>query len=351
MRESERGRVHRGREREQGFSVYVLNIPRLLDKFGLYGIFRKAGRICDTYIPIQSNRKTKRRYGFVRFARIEEARRCIMLFHGATIRGYKISVRIAKPKKQRQQGRQEQQRTQDCQYPRKRLEWRPKVQDSAQRDRVATFSEEGQTKCFSITGELNKDNEVWLRRSLVGTVEEPRDLASLHSALIGDFDPCIKLSALSSCQFLLTFPSEERMEEALAQKESLFYWFYDVKKWGVEDRCEARRIWLTIVGVPPQGWLWENFKNIAELWGKLVCLGKSATATDSFEAMRVCIVTKILQKINSEIVLSLGSCGYRVTVTETDLVTQVSYLDTKSMSQKEDNYVPGFEDIEGVEES
>ena len=85
------------------------------------------------------------------------------------------------------------------------------------------FSDEGQTTCFSITGEVNKDNEVWLRRSLVGTVEEPRDLASLYSALTCDFDPCIRLSALSSFQFLLTFPSEERVEEVLAQKDALFY--------------------------------------------------------------------------------------------------------------------------------
>jgi len=347
----ERVRVNRGREREQGFSVYVFNILRLLDKFGLYGIFRKAGRIYDTYIPIQSNRKAHRRYGFVRFARFEEARRCIIMFNGAIIRGHKLSVKIAKPKKQQQQGRQKQWKTKDHQYHRQRLEWRPRVQNSAQKGKEAIFIDEGHTKCFSITGEVNKDNEVWLRRSLVRSVEEPRDLASLHSALICDFDPCIKLSALSSCQFLLTFPSEERMEEALAQKDALFYWFSDVKKWGVEDRCEARRIWLTIVGVPPQGWLWENFKNIAELWGKLVCLEKSTTATDSFEAMRICIVTKILQKINSKIVLSLGSCGYRVTVTETDLVTQVRSLDNESMFQKEADYVPGFEDIEGDEES
>ena len=46
MRESER--VREGEGREKGFSVFVLNIPRLLDKFGLYGIFRRAGRVCDT---------------------------------------------------------------------------------------------------------------------------------------------------------------------------------------------------------------------------------------------------------------------------------------------------------------
>jgi len=37
-RESERERGRRGIWREEGFSVFILNIPRMLDKFGLQGI-------------------------------------------------------------------------------------------------------------------------------------------------------------------------------------------------------------------------------------------------------------------------------------------------------------------------
>ena len=96
--------------------------------------------------------------------------------------------------------------------------------------------------------------------------------------------------------------------------------------------------------------MWENFKKIAELWGRFVCLGKSATATDSFEAMKVCIATNIMQKISSEVVLSLGSCGYRITIIEAELVTQVSSLGNKNVILKEMDNVPGFEDIEDIDE-
>uniref|UniRef100_A0A7C9AUC6 Uncharacterized protein n=1 Tax=Opuntia streptacantha TaxID=393608 RepID=A0A7C9AUC6_OPUST len=97
--------------------------------------------------------------------------------------------------------------------------------------------------------------------------------------------------------------------------------------------------------------MWENFKKIAEIWGRFVCLGKSATATDSFEAMKVCIATNILQKINSEVLLSLGSCGYRIIITEAEVVTQVGSLCNKTGIHKEMDHVPGFEDIEDIEES
>ena len=96
-----RGRERmRGRERE--YSVFVLNLPKLLDKYGMYGIFQKAGKVCDTYIPVQKDRRATKRYGFVRFRNGEDASRCIKIFHGATVRGSKLIVTEAKPKRQNQ---------------------------------------------------------------------------------------------------------------------------------------------------------------------------------------------------------------------------------------------------------
>jgi len=141
------------------------------------------------------------------------------------------------------------------------------------------------------------------------------------------------------------------METALKQPEALLQWFSEIKRWGREDGCDSRRVWLNIVGVPPHGWMWENFKMIAELWGKFICLGKSASSKDSFEAMRVCIATNTFRKISSEIVLSLGSCGYRVFITEMDLITQVHNVYNPSRNPNEKEDVPGFEDVADSNES
>ena len=352
--EGVRRRERRSGERKEEFSVFVLNIPRLLDKYGLFGIFQRAGQVYDTYIPVQQNRKGTRKYGFVRFRREEDVRRCIQLFHGAIVRGNKIIVTKANPKRnlqektQRHQGNQNKQVRQSA---RKWWIWRPKDRNATQSGKGDTFKDERETLELSIIGETNEANEEWLCRSLIGRVEEPRELASLSSAIQCDFDPYVKIGALSSFQYLITFPSEARMKEALDQKETLFQWFSDVKRWGVEDRCEARRVWLDIMGVPPQGWMWENFKKIAEIWGSLVCLGKQSTATDSFEVMKVCIATKILSKIQGELVLLLGSCGYRIIVSEAEIVSQAGNFTMRNAIPKEDDHVPGFEDLEDIEES
>jgi len=351
-RESEMREKVRGRERE--FSVFVFNLPRLLDKYGLQGIFQKAGRICDTYIPTFSGRNGNGTYGFVRFRKVEDARRSIQLFPGALIRGNRLHVTKAKPKKRTKQGSQGlkgAQWNEDLGLSKRRVEWRQKVNGTAQRRTSVTFSSEGQSFGLSLIGEISEDKEEWLHRSLVCSVEEPRDLASLSSALMSGYDQDVKLSALSSFKFLLTFPTEERMEDALNHQDELHHWFFEVKRWGVEEFCDSRKVWLAIVGVPPHGWSWENFKKIAELWGRFVCLGKSTAATDSFEVMRVLIATKIFQKINSELLFTLGSCGFRVTITEAEMVTPASPKFSKVDDPQVKEVIPGFEDIEDIDES
>ena len=69
MREKERD------EREGGvsfygrkeFSVFISNLPDKLDKYGLKGIFIKAGKVSDVYIPKGKSVRSRRRYCFGRF--------------------------------------------------------------------------------------------------------------------------------------------------------------------------------------------------------------------------------------------------------------------------------------------
>ena len=118
-------------------------------------------------------------------------------------------------------------------------------------------------------------------------------------------------------------PTDEIMTEVLEHQHELDKWFVDIKKWGMEDCCDTRRVCLDVLGVPPHGWKWENFKSIAELWGRLIYLGKSTLNTDSFEVMRVLVATKTFQRIEAEVLLSVGYGGYKVTVKEAETVSQV----------------------------
>ena len=137
------------------------------------------------------------------------------------------------------------------------------------------------------------------------------------------FGQGFRLTALSSFKFILTFSTVESMSEALEHQQELEQWFIDIKRWGNEECCDIRKVWLDVIGVLPYGWKWENFKQIAELWGRLICLGKSSSNTDSFEVMRVLIATKSFQRIEAEVLLTVGYGGYRVMIKEAETISQM----------------------------
>jgi len=217
------------------------------------------------------------------------------------------------------------------------------------------FSQEDQPYKIRLVGQMNEQNMEWLCRSLVCTVAEPRDLAALSSAIMQGFGQCVRLSALSSVKFLLTFSSQKEMEEALSSLDELYQWFEFIKRWDIAKCCDNRRVWIDILGVPPQGWKWENFKLIAELWGQLICLGKSTNNTESFEAMRALIATDRFCMIDSEILMLVDNCGYRVTIREIKTVCQAVRksphsahyikMDGKDSNNHSNSEVPGFEDL------
>ena len=70
---------------------------------------------------------------------------------------------------------------------------------------MARFSQESQPYKMRLTSQRNKEFEEWLVRSLVCTTVEPRDLATLSSAIFDGFGQCSKICALSSFKFLLAF--------------------------------------------------------------------------------------------------------------------------------------------------
>ena len=350
MRESERWSGG-GRVRRKEFSVFVQNLPHSLDQFGLRGVFQRAGAITDTYIPYQHGSK-KDRYGFVRFYKIEDARRSIQRFHESRIRGRKIYVSMAKPKKQFQQGRRHRKHSQNRDIMARKV-WR-KVERKVKTSTEGNRSQEQANQKFkaTIVGQRNEDVEMWLERSLVCTTEEPRDLATLESAIMEGFGQSFKLRALSSFKFLLTLPTQEALHEALDNHHELDQWFADVKKWGMEECCDTRKVWLEVVGVPPHGWCWEIFKQIAELWGRFICLGKSTSVTDSFEVMKILVATKSFQRIEEEVLLTVGYGGYRVMVKETVTISQ-TYIQVNQSPKNLNDYdrlsnndISGFEDMD-----
>ncbi|KAJ8447085.1 hypothetical protein Cgig2_022814 [Carnegiea gigantea] len=258
---------------QKEFSVFVQNIPEKLDQYGLKGIFRKASIVRDAYIPARRSKCTGRHYGFVRFRSLEEAARSIMMHNNSTVGGSRIRVSIARFEKGR---RRVQSKSPKGKHIKKRgpvrQEWRKKEITKGGDNHDNSQEEYLQV----VKGQVNEELVERLHCSIVCTTDSPRDFGTLASALISGFGLFTKIWALS-------------------------------------------KVWIEVLGVPPHGWHKENFKNIAELWRKLICLERAIDKIESFESMRILIDTAIFKTITGAFVLRIGDSGYRITVKEVGL--------------------------------
>jgi len=135
--------------------VFVGNIPLRLDHYGLKEIFMKAGYVCDTYIPIRRSRQG--RFGFVRFRKEEEARKGIQLFHNAVVRGSKLYVTMANPRRKYQwKSDPDRQRRLGARTLENRKGWRKKGEVH---ERESARVQESQPFKMKVVGEVNQEFE------------------------------------------------------------------------------------------------------------------------------------------------------------------------------------------------
>ena len=236
MREGSWKERNKDMTNSHGFTVFVDNLPQVLDRYGLKGIFRKAESVSDSYIPLKQDRSRKR-YNFVRFWKEEDAMNNILVLNSTTIRGATIRVCMAKYDKGSIDSNANQAFKQSWRRKLKQKERKVWKEKASQANQVRSNHME-QAMTTTLKGEMNAEFMEWLTRSVVCESKEPRDLEVLSKALVKD--DCSKMYVLSKFKFIFTYHTVEQMEESLKNREKLDKWFQEVKKWDVYEVCDTR---------------------------------------------------------------------------------------------------------------
>lgn len=77
------------------FSVYVSNLPKNISMVELEGMFFRAGRIVDIFIPVEKGSREGRGFAFGRFDTKREAEKAVDFVVGRSWGGWKIQANIA----------------------------------------------------------------------------------------------------------------------------------------------------------------------------------------------------------------------------------------------------------------
>merc|ERR1712086_49658 len=96
------GRVTEKMSAEASSQLYVRNLPWEVDSSGLQEIFEGYGTITECTIPVQKGSDRSRGFGYVTFARAEDAAKALEAMAGATVgdgeSAREIGVALARPK-------------------------------------------------------------------------------------------------------------------------------------------------------------------------------------------------------------------------------------------------------------
>ena len=66
-------------------TLFVDNIPNVVNNWWLCRAFNRCGQVVDAFIPSKRRKQTKSRFGFVRYKNLNDARKAMHLYNGASL--------------------------------------------------------------------------------------------------------------------------------------------------------------------------------------------------------------------------------------------------------------------------
>ncbi|KAE8729357.1 hypothetical protein F3Y22_tig00003721pilonHSYRG00352 [Hibiscus syriacus] len=276
------------------YTIFIENVSEKIHWKRLGSIFGSHGQVIDAFIPKKRNSKGFR-FGFIRFATIEEARTAISKMNGNHIYGNKIRVSLTKYK------------------PRQSF-WRKSstaVQSKSGMEDLPRF------KHCEVEGAVDEDKLQVLNNCLVGWCKNFIKIGNLANQIQAKGLAGFTLMRAAGNVVLMVFEDSDLLRSVKEDKlETLAEWFSRVETWSESLVVESRRVWLVCEGIPFHAWNWDTFKNIATKWGKLIAIDNSCEFPSSFDRAKIQILTNAQGRIDELLELKVGDNLFKILVHE-----------------------------------
>ena len=326
----------------RSFTVFVDNLPPTMSQSWLWQIFYLHGTVTDAFVSRKKRVVNNKPFAFVRFNSKKEALKAIQMMNGTVVRGHTMMVREAKFKrfsKEEVEGKRYPERS--MMFPNGVIDGRtfkdvvlqkPKgpnntikmqenqvIRDSRNRSNTVKGKQRdvNEEKTTVVYGEINDDMKEKLSRSIIGETTYPVNVDVLKERLLQEWYTIVEVKPMGAYKTVLTFESVQDKEDALKLGgDCLKNHFADVRDWSIEEFNQTRRVWIECLGVPPHAWSYENFRKIADVWGRYICLDRSTREGTDFTSAKILIDTCVFTNIQQWIYFSVGGTGYDIFIKE-----------------------------------
>ncbi|XP_058775700.1 uncharacterized protein LOC131649953 [Vicia villosa] len=331
---------------EEVLSFFFSEFPEEYGAKEMFEIFADFGLVVEVVIPPKRDKRGKR-YGFVRFRKVRDARLLEAELDNICIKDKKIHANV--PRFQRggghtgDKGRDDIGRGGEISKP----EWRILARDNTKSFQAMTaktngggYAEVVKRNKAQHPGLQNQKNQGWNHKELkpkfahlqfnmeesemkrfaeafVGVVEVPGSTYNIQGALHAEGHFSIKATQMGANLCLL-----EEMEEGdlvtLIREEPEWFgkWFSDIHPWTPEDVDNERLTWIRVCGLPCHAWKKEFFEFISKTVGVFVCIDEETKNHTKLDVARFLIRTKYLMNLNESINVGVNENFYSIKLVE-----------------------------------
>ncbi|CAI9264957.1 unnamed protein product [Lactuca saligna] len=309
-------------------SFFFQNFPEDWDEKALWQTFQRYGTIVDLYLARKRNIKNKR-FGFVRFIRIENISEFERKLNGIWIGNYKLRVNLARFQRKSTANLRSTmppnghgQTKQPYGYPHLHS-FQPNNQDAQKCTKSYAEVVAGDklpketTNPTPIRMTSFEETREFMKRALVGKVENFQALMNVRAFPEVEECPTVVMRYLGGLKMLVEFESEAAKSKFLVDGRQIWKpWFKTMYNWNPKENFNVRIASIMIFGVPQHAWCEEAFSVIARKWGTVIIPEECATDNPSMVFGRVGILTSHPNLINQSITISVDESPFSITVLE-----------------------------------
>ena len=305
-------------------SYYFTHFPDEANEELLWRHFKKWGDVREVYIAKRLN-KEGRRYGFVRFKDVRDAKGLELRLDNIVINDCKLFANL--PRFERPGRKTELQENKNV--GRKKMIEGSKAGvtniDPSRRsyvDAVVEGGYQGPTKVDEVTKPIIQINPqerggAWCDGTWTGKLKKMTEIETLEDRLAWELgynvgtkflgDDMVLLPGLSNDQARLLIKSEMERGDSL---------FYELKKWSPSTRPTNRVVWLQMWGFPIQVWGMKSFRMAMADIGDVIEPDEDTEDRRRLDQARVLVRTPLPPLIRSDIIVRVGELEYKVWIVE-----------------------------------
>jgi hypothetical protein len=161
------------------------------------------------------------------------------------------------------------------------------------------------------------EDKEWLSRSLVGKILPNADVATMEEMVLKSIEKAVSFRFLGASQVIVTFEDQLASRKEHQNARSILYSLLsNLRQWEARICGYDRFSWISIFGLPMEGWNRNCIDAILQNWGNIIGYDTSCVSQGSISGIRVFIRTTKLEPLQGQVLLKLDGIQVEVSLTE-----------------------------------